>query len=528
MNPEIPEPSDPLDPVGQDTSIDSRYRSPLESEGEAEVVVAELVPPSPPVNSLRIYFAWLVIIGVTVGMFWMVSASRQAMGEEKVADKASMMQTGIGAKWMVGVREMLEQANATDSLPEDEYNADQFNSGSLEQRYGAVLLENELVDAAAAKEMLAEIDVLVAEEKYEPTDNQKRLRKIVDQLLDQYLIEQWDSSTVRKKDRDFLTDQMGWVGALGLVPENSPDTVGRQDLIDEAFNTVIKLICFLLAGIAALIGGLVAAVIFVVKLNQRAIVGNFSTLKERSHLYLETFAIWMVLFVVLQIGVAIVSPMLPLKGALASMLISLVIFFGSLVALVWPLFNGVPFSTVRKDIGWTVGNPFKEIGAGIVGYVSMLPVMVVVMIGVLIIVGVVAGISGGGGGSEFAPIGGDGHPIQQEIASGETMAWIGVVLLACVAAPIVEETVFRGVLYRYLRDSSGKRWARAASVLFACVVNGFIFAAIHPQGIIGIPILMTLAIGMSLAREWRDSLIAPMTMHAINNSMVTCLMFAIF
>ena len=92
MNPEIPEPSDP---AGQDPSSDLTYRSPLDSDGETEVVIAEVVPPSQPVNPLRIYLAWLVIIGVTVGMIWMVSASRQAMGEEKVADKASMMQTSI-------------------------------------------------------------------------------------------------------------------------------------------------------------------------------------------------------------------------------------------------------------------------------------------------------------------------------------------------------------------------------------------------------------------------------------------------
>ena len=36
--------------------------------------------------------------------------------------------------------------------------------------------------------------------------------------------------------------------------------------------------------------------------------------------------------------------------------------------------------------------------------------------------------------------------------------------------------------------------------------------------------LATLAIGFSLAREWRGSLIAPMVMHAINNTTITCLL----
>jgi membrane protease YdiL (CAAX protease family) len=96
-----------------------------------------------------------------------------------------------------------------------------------------------------------------------------------------------------------------------------------------------------------------------------------------------------------------------------------------------------------------------------------------------------------------------------------------VFLTACVAAPIVEETMFRGVLYRHLRDWSAgqQRWM---SVIFAALVNGLIFASIHPQGIFGIPVLATLAIGFSLAREWRGSLVSSIVMHGIHNTVITC------
>ena len=78
----------------------------------------------------------------------------------------------------------------------------------------------------------------------------------------------------------------------------------------------------------------------------------------------------------------------------------------------------------------------------------------------------------------------------------------------------------------FRRDATGKQ-GRFASVLAASLINGLIFAAIHPQGIMGIPILTSLAIGFSLMREWRDSLFGAITMHAINNSLVTCLLFII-
>jgi len=113
------------------------------------------------------------------------------------------------------------------------------------------------------------------------------------------------------------------------------------------------------------------------------------------------------------------------------------------------------------------------------------------------------------------------------MASGDSVIWFGVFLAACVAAPIVEETMFRGVLYRHLRER-GIHWNRALSVAVAAVVNGVIFAAIHPQGILAIPLLATLAIGFTLAREWRGSLVSSITMHALNNSMVTAMMFFLF
>ena len=65
------------------------------------------------------------------------------------------------------------------------------------------------------------------------------------------------------------------------------------------------------------------------------------------------------------------------------------------------------------------------------------------------------------------------------------------------------------------------------SVLFAAIVSSFVFAAIHPQGLFGIPILMTLAIVFALAREWRGSLRPSMIAHAMVNAGTTTLLFLI-
>ena len=52
-----------------------------------------------------------------------------------------------------------------------------------------------------------------------------------------------------------------------------------------------------------------------------------------------------------------------------------------------------------------------------------------------------------------------------------------------------------------------------------------IFAALHPQGVFAIPALAGIGIGFSLLREWRDSLIAPMVAHAINNGALVLMLW---
>jgi len=98
--------------------------------------------------------------------------------------------------------------------------------------------------------------------------------------------------------------------------------------------------------------------------------------------------------------------------------------------------------------------------------------------------------------------------------------------LACLIAPIIEETVFRGILYRHLREGTAK-WRTGTSIAFSVGFNGLIFAVIHPQGLIAAPALMAVASGLSLAREWRGSLLAPITMHATNNGVLMLLLFSL-
>jgi membrane protease YdiL (CAAX protease family) len=97
--------------------------------------------------------------------------------------------------------------------------------------------------------------------------------------------------------------------------------------------------------------------------------------------------------------------------------------------------------------------------------------------------------------------------------------------LAAVVAPLVEETMFRGVLYRHLREASC-RWGTAWSIVFSGTVASFIFAVLHPQGLLAVPVLMALAYGFTIAREWRGTLVPCMVGHGLSNGLVTLLVLA--
>jgi membrane protease YdiL (CAAX protease family) len=55
-------------------------------------------------------------------------------------------------------------------------------------------------------------------------------------------------------------------------------------------------------------------------------------------------------------------------------------------------------------------------------------------------------------------------------------------------------------------------------------VVSLVFAAIHPQGWVAIPVLGSIALILAALREYRGSLIAPMTAHALNNALAVLMM----
>jgi len=312
-------------------------------------------------------------------------------------------------------------------------------------------------------------------------------------------------------DEAHLQSELGWFGNLAWAIGG--DSTELEAMRDSARNVVIMLaigICMLALSALA---GLVLGIFALVKISDRSLPSGLQPPDTLHGLYAETFAVWLVLLNVLSIAAAIIA-----KATDATQFTVLLVFFpASLFALAWPSLRGSTFARTCTDIGWTQGRGIvREIGAGIVGWMGMLPIQLIGLICTLVLMAM-AGVAEG---DTDAPV----HPIID--ALGDPFAVFTAFMVAVVLAPIVEETAFRGLLYRQLRSVSPLRRG-AISVVASAVITGLLFAAIHPQGVLAIPVLMSIAIAVALAREWRGSLIAPMLMHGINNALAVTAMLII-
>ncbi len=94
-----------------------------------------------------------------------------------------------------------------------------------------------------------------------------------------------------------------------------------------------------------------------------------------------------------------------------------------------------------------------------------------------------------------------------ETSGSLTARWV-VAVSAVVAAPVLEEFIFRGCLYGVVRRYGG--------VTVGILFNALLFAAIHAH-LPSFGGLFVLAVCLTLAYEWTGSIFVPITMHALFN-----------
>jgi membrane protease YdiL (CAAX protease family) len=327
-----------------------------------------------------------------------------------------------------------------------------------------------------------------------------------------------DAPFLNDADRAFLVEELGWFGRLALHPKPNHGAAdeGRTEAIRPAEVTAIAAFSMIFLGGLFICIGFAGIILFAVLAWNGSLTWRFQVRGSDGGVYAETFAIWLVGY----FGATVANSVLSLE--IPYLTRGIIVMLVSLLVLIWPIARGIPWRQVRQDIGWVCpGNPLTEIAAGVCCYIINLPL---VALGFIITVSMLLfhaklQTPTGGDAESFSNESVPTHPILQFLSEGDWATLAQVFLLACVVAPLVEETMFRGVLHRHCRELTG-RWRPLAGALFSTVVVSFVFAVVHPQGLMVVPVLMALAFGFSLAREWRVSLLPSMFAHGMSNGIV--------
>jgi membrane protease YdiL (CAAX protease family) len=479
--------------------------------------------------------AWVVILGiVSVEAFggYFVPASAQAAARD---ERLGLVVMRMQARYLVG-------AEVTFHPPGMYEQAKLLNTGTVGQRLRFVVLAGELRGPKEAHHQLRQLDVALAKKGRTYTPPQAAARNLLERLYRDYEVLRFDAPSLSQKDRAKLRGDLGWFGELALAPDGRaytkrvvlppagaaaasvfaekalPDPQAREMVLAPALRTMWTDLALL--GSICLLGvaGLAGLITFIVLMLKGYVRGRFVCGTSPGGIYAETFALWLILFT----GLPLLVPLLPPDAP--RLLLSGVGALVSLVALGWPVVRGIPWRQVRADIGLTAGDrPALEPLCGLASYGISLPLLAV---GFVVMLGLTwlgewlkTLFPGGSPGSGFEPITGPSHPVVLYLVSGDVWARVQVFLLGCVVAPVVEETMFRGVLFRNLREATCGL-SRGWSFFLSATLVSFLFAAVHPQGLVAIPILMALAYAFSIAREWRGTLIPGMVAHAVNNGAV--------
>jgi membrane protease YdiL (CAAX protease family) len=400
-----------------------------------------------------------------------------------------------------------------------------FESGPVDRRFRYIVLVGELKGPRQAAEALDELHETLAANHVTLDPEQSRIDLILERLYRDYSRRHFDAPLISEANRKFLQKQMGWFGQLALAPSGGPNPDGREQLLASSERSALVLIALGIFGLLAGLLGFAVLVLFAVLAAAGMVQSGLGPRSLFGGIYAETFALWMAMYLGILIGFSRIPLNMPFLKE-SKLFVEGLAMLSSLMVLAWPIIRGVPWRQVRADIGWTRGRRWwLEPFLGIMSYPAVIAPLLAALLVMLILVWLTTlGQPAVDPRNDFSAEHLAAHPIVGLFKNPALWLLVQVFIIASIVAPIVEETMFRGFLYRHLRDAS-YRAATFGSSLASATISSFVFAIVHPQGIVGVPFLMVLAFMLCLLREWRGTLLPSMMLHALNNTMALMLCY---
>ncbi len=309
-----------------------------------------------------------------------------------------------------------------------------------------------------------------------------------------------------------LREHHGYYADVALtrgLPDDHPD---RAPLLSGGVALVaIALGAFAVIGLALLAGG-VLLIVWIVQASRGKMRPRMPRPEPGGSVFLEVYVLFVGGFLLLKLVMGALHDMLPGAAWLGALGIALQ--WSLLAVVLWPRIRGMNADGLSRAMGWHAGSGFwREVGFGVLGYLAGLPVYLLgiglTFVAMLIATAVRAMMAEGApplpNQNLFDIIGGS-SPIELVLFLSLAVLW----------APLCEESVFRGALYRHFRGKAG--------IVVAAVGSAALFGFMHGYGPLFVFPLIALGSVFAVMREWRGSLVAPITAHMLHNGTVTVML----
>ncbi len=316
--------------------------------------------------------------------------------------------------------------------------------------------------------------------------------------------------SISDSKRDQLIARYGVLGHAALTHGMDADDPARKPIVTGFGWTMALLLGMGGLVLFSFLAGLVLLIIGCINLGSGKLRLRCPKPAPGGSVFLETYAIFVAGFGLMSIGLFVLSE----KVNEGLGILSLPLQWVLMLLTLWALVRGMRFKDWRQAVGLHSGEGFfKEIGCGIIAYLASIPIYfvgIVITVLVMLVQGVIMAASGE---VPEEPT----NPVFDLLSSGSPVVILLVFTLATVWAPITEELIFRGALFRHM--SARLHWTLAA------FLSAALFAYMHSYGPLMVAPLIALGFMFAFMRQWRGSIVSCITAHFIHNA--TLLVFMI-
>lgn len=316
------------------------------------------------------------------------------------------------------------------------------------------------------------------------------------------------TDTIPEDARAALIDRHGWFGNLALSfgkPEWDRDrreVIRSSNSIDRVI-TWINVAEYISYGLGAI---LLFGVIVLIRNGDLASLYDPEAGGEHRLIYLEVFTLFTGGFLFL-LGMRLFAFGMGAEAAPGTLAFLEILSWVLVASVAWPVVRRVPWREFAEGVGLTRGEGVgTEVGYGVMAFLAWMPVLFLLSLLLGLIEKATRGDAEGAAG---------GFPLfEPPRVNGWTLEWIGVIG-AVLWAPFIEEVIVRGCLFRFLRPSL-RVWGTV-------LVTAAVFGMIHPYSPLGMIEVGCMGVLLAFLRQWRGSLVACITVHALHNGLISVL-----